>query len=52
MADFDIGALKSIALMMDRKIGRQALMVFMRLFRLLFVDCLVVMPLVLFLRRR
>jgi DHA2 family multidrug resistance protein len=52
MGDFDFGALQAVA-RMDTEIGRQALMVsYIDAYWLLFVACLVVMPLVLFLRRR
>ncbi|MBV1690804.1 multidrug efflux MFS transporter [Novosphingobium sp. G106] len=52
MGDFDFGALQAVA-RMDIEIGRQALMVsYVDAYWLLFVACLVVMPLVLFLRRR
>jgi DHA2 family multidrug resistance protein len=52
MGDFDFGALQAVA-QMDTEIGRQALMVsYIDAYWLLFVACLVVMPLVLFLRRR
>jgi DHA2 family multidrug resistance protein len=52
MSDFDFGALQAVA-RMDHEIGRQALMVsYVDSYWLLFVACLVVMPLVLFLRRR
>jgi DHA2 family multidrug resistance protein len=52
MADFDFGAVQAVA-RMDHEIARQAMMVsYVDAFWLLFVACLVVMPLVLFLRRR
>jgi DHA2 family multidrug resistance protein len=52
LGDFDFGALQAVA-RMDHEIARQALMVsYVDSFWLLFVACLVVMPLVLFLRRR
>ncbi|HEX8058433.1 MAG TPA: DHA2 family efflux MFS transporter permease subunit [Novosphingobium sp.] len=52
MADFDFGSLEAVA-RMNNEIGRQALMVsYVDAYWLLFVACLVVMPLVLFLRRR